>query len=65
MANGRTIRIPESVLLSAESLSDLEDWLAASNPDFLERMRSIRRDEDLAEKGKHLGEVLKRWPIRS
>jgi len=63
MAETRTIRIPESVLISAQSLDDLEDWLAANDPEFLERMRRIRNDEDLAEEGKDLGEILKRWPI--
>ena len=65
MAGTRTISIPESVLISAESLDDLEDWLAANDPDFLARMRCIRRDEDLADQGKDLGEILERWPIES
>ena len=63
MADTRTISIPESVLISAHTLDDLEDWLAANDPDFLDRMRRIRNDEDLADKGKDLQEVLKRWPI--
>jgi hypothetical protein len=63
MSETRTISIPESVLLSAESLDDLEDWLAAHNPAFLDRMRRIRSDEDLPEKGKDLTEILDRWPI--
>lgn len=63
MAKTRTISIPESVLFSAQSLDDLEDWLAVHNPQFLDRMRRIRNDEDLAEKGKDLAEILKRWPI--
>ena len=65
MNKTRSIPIPESVLISAQSLDDLEDWLAANDPEFLERMRRIRNDEDLAGKGKDLGEVLKRWPIES
>jgi len=63
MADTRTIAIPESVLLSAQSLDDLEDWLAANNPAFLERMRRIRHDEDIADQGKDLAEILERWPI--
>ncbi len=63
MAETRTIAIPESVLLSAQSLDDLEDWLAANDPEFVARMRRIRNDEDLADQGKDLGEILKRWPI--
>ncbi len=37
MATTRTITIPESVLLSAQGLDALEDWLAANDPAFLER----------------------------
>ena len=62
MADSKTVAIPESVLISAQSLDDLEDWLAAHNPEFLARMRRIRSDEDLAGEGKDLGEVLNRWP---
>ncbi len=63
MAETRTIAIPESVLLSAHSLDDLEDWLAANDPEFVARMRRIRNDEDIADQGRDLGEILKRWPI--
>jgi len=65
MPDTRTIAIPESVLLSAQSLDDLEDWLAANDPAFLERMRRVRRDEDLADQGKDLEEILERWPTDS
>lgn len=65
MADTRTIAIPESVLFSAQTLDDLEDWLAANDPEFLERMRRIRSDEDLGERGKDLGEIMNRWPIES
>ena len=65
MADTPTISIPEAVLLSAQSLDDLEDWLAANDPAFLERMRRVRRDEDLADQGKDLEEILDRWPIDS
>ncbi len=65
MSEPRTIAIPESVLATAQSIDDLEDWLAANDPDFLVRLRRIRRDEDLAGKGKDLGEILDRWPIES
>jgi hypothetical protein len=65
MGKTRTIAIPESVLLSAQSLDDIEDWLAANDPAFLERMRRIRRDEDIAEDGRDLQEILQRWPIGS
>jgi len=35
MSSQRTVEIPESVLISAQSLDDLEDWLAANDPEFL------------------------------
>ena len=41
----------------------LEDWLAANDPEFFGEVRRIRNEEDLAEAGKDIGEVLKRWPI--
>ena len=63
MAETRTVEIPESVLATAQSLDDVEDWLSANDPEFLERMRQIRSDEDLAGKGKDLTELLKQWPI--
>ncbi len=63
MSETRTIEIPESVLISVQSLDELGDWLAAHNPHFLEEIRRIREEEDIAEKGKDLTEILKRWPI--
>lgn len=63
MAEARTIAIPESVLATAQSLDDLEDWLAANDPEFLARLRRIRNEEDLADQGKDLTELLQRWPI--
>jgi hypothetical protein len=60
-----TVNIPQSVLVSAQSLDDLEDWLSANNPAFLDEVRRIRNEEDLADEGKELTEVLKRWPIES
>jgi hypothetical protein len=65
MSGSRIIEIPETVLLSAHSLDDLEDWLAARDPEFVDRMRRIRKEEDLTEEGADLGEILKRWPIKS
>lgn len=62
MSMGRTIEIPESVFLSAQSLDDLEDWLAANDPGFLREMRRIR-EEDLASRGRDLAELLDQWPI--
>ena len=59
----RTIEIPQSVLLSAHSLDDVEDWIAANDPEFFREIRRIRNEEDLAGAGKDITEVLKRWPI--
>jgi hypothetical protein len=59
----RIVEIPQSVLVSAQSLDDLEDWIAANDPEFLGEVRRIRNEEDLAGAGKDIAEVLKRWPI--
>jgi len=58
-----TVEIPQSVMISAQTLDDLEDWLAAHDPEFLTEVRRIRNEEDLAGAGKDIAEVLKRWPI--
>ena len=63
MQTQNTVEIPQSVLISAQSLDDLEDWLAANEPEFLGEIRRIRNEEDLAGSGKDIAEVLKRWPI--
>jgi hypothetical protein len=65
MSDTRIISIPLRVLANAHSLDDVEDWIASHNPAFLDELRRIRRDEDLAGQGKDLSEVLKRWPIES
>jgi hypothetical protein len=62
MSSTRTVKIPETVLMTAQSLDDLEDWLASHDPESLRRMHRIRNDEDLAGQGKDLGEILRRWP---
>ncbi len=67
MPQTRTISLSESVLFSAQGRDDLSevwtrsgaDWPGAHNPRFLDRMRRIRNEEDLAEKGKDLTEVLR------
>ena len=63
MQTQNTVEIPQSVLISAQSLDDLEDWLAVNRPEFLSEVRRIRNEEDLAGSGKDIAEVLKRWPI--
>jgi len=65
MATPKTVEIPESVLISAQSLDDLEDWLASNNPELLQRLRSIRQDEDLQETGSDLSELIRRWGAKS
>ena len=65
MQSQRTVEIPQSVLISAHSLDDLEDWLSANDPEFLQEVRRIRNEEDLASSGKDITEVLERWPIES
>lgn len=57
------VEIPLPVWESAETKEELEDWLAAHNPRLVRELRRIRREEDLAGKGKSLGEVAKRWNI--
>lgn len=49
--------------MSAHSLDDLDDWLAANDPAFLSEVRRIRKEEDLAGSGNDIAEILKRWPI--
>ncbi|MGB2967097.1 MAG: hypothetical protein WBE26_00585 [Phycisphaerae bacterium] len=56
MSTTRTVKIPETVLMTAQSLDDLEDWLASHDPESLRQMRRIRHEEDLAEQGKDLGQ---------
>jgi hypothetical protein len=63
MQTQNTVEIPQSVLISAQSLDDWEDWLAVNQPEFLSEVRRIRNEEDLAGSGKDIAEVLKRWPI--
>ena len=41
------IHIPLSVWETAETKEDLEDWLLANDPRFVEEMRELRR-QDLA-----------------
>jgi hypothetical protein len=59
----KTVKIPVSVLASAQSLDELDDWLSANNPKFMARVRTIRKDEDLEAQGKDLMDILKKWPI--
>ena len=57
------IEIPKEVRETAETKEDMEDWLLARNPELLSQLRRIRRDEDLAGKGKALDDVARQWNI--
>jgi hypothetical protein len=58
------IQIPMGVWETAETKEDLEDWLLAHNPRIIRRLRRIRREEDLAGRGKTLDEVARQWNIK-
>ncbi len=45
------IACPVSVFETADTKDDLEDWLLSQNPEFLKRMRKIKRD-DIEGRGK-------------
>jgi hypothetical protein len=57
-----TIRIPMSVFESAETKEDLEDWLLANDPTFVEDMRHLKAEADLG-KGRPLEDLAKQWHI--
>jgi hypothetical protein len=64
MSQVKMVTIPQTVLLSADSLDELEDWLAAQDGRFLDELRRIRKDEDQAGRGKPLSEILDKWPTK-
>ncbi len=64
MTDTRTVQIPATVLASVQTLDELEDWLASRDAVFLDEVRRIRREEDLAGRGKDLSEILQRWPAK-
>ena len=59
-----SIQIPLGVWETAETKEDLEDWLLAHNPRSIRQLRRIRRQEDLAGRGKTLDEVARQWNIK-
>ncbi len=65
MSVPQNVEIPKSVLATAQSIDELEDWLLANNPAAVEDLRRIRREQDLDGHGKNLSEILKRWPTKS
>ena len=58
MSSHHTVEIPQSVMVSARSLDDLEDWLSANDPEFIGEVRRIRNEEDLVNGSKDLSEIL-------
>ena len=58
------VRIPLGVFESAESKEELEDWLLANDPQFIQRMRQARR-EDMEGKCRPLKEVARRLRMKS
>jgi len=57
------LEIPTDVWETAETKEELEDWLLAHNPKLVRQLRRIRREEDLAGRGRPLSEVARRWNI--
>jgi len=46
-----TITFPLSIFETADTIEDLEDWLLSKNPEFIKKMRKVKRD-DIQSKGK-------------
>jgi hypothetical protein len=40
-----TITFPLSIFETADTIEDLEDWLLSENPEFIKKMRKVRRDD--------------------
>jgi hypothetical protein len=58
------IHIPKSILESAATLNEVEDWLCAHNPQLVEELRRIRQEEDLTGQGTSLEELAEKWHIK-
>ena len=58
------IEIPVPVLLSIETLDELQDWLTAHNPGILAELREARR-EDLTGEFKVWEPRHVKWPTES
>ena len=61
-AEKMVLTIPVSVFESAETKEELEDWLAAHDPVFIDEMRRIKADAD-AGLGRPLSDLAKKWNI--
>ena len=47
----KTVTFPLTVFETANTKEDLEDWLLSQNPEFIKKMRRVRKD-DIKGKGK-------------
>ena len=54
----KMVTFPLTVFETANTKEDLEDWLLAQNPEFIERMGKARKD-DIEGKGKDWGSLKK------
>jgi hypothetical protein len=61
----KMVQIPVSLLMTADSLDELEDWLEANDPEFVRDMLRIRDQEMLAGSGRSIDELKKKWNIPS
>jgi len=59
----KTVTIPTTVLTTADSVEEIEDWLLSRNPKALEDLRGLRR-QHLAGKTIPLDETEKKWRSR-
>jgi hypothetical protein len=59
----KTVTIPTTVLTTADSVEEIEDWLLSRNPKALEDLRGLRR-QHLAGKTIPLDEAEKKWRSR-
>ena len=41
----KTVTFPLSIFETANTIEDLEDWLLSNNPEFIKRMRKVRKDD--------------------
>jgi len=57
------ITIPRSVLMTASSIDEIEDWLEMQDPSFVADLRRIRDEE--SGKGFTLDELRRQWSIPS
>jgi len=57
------LETPTAIWESAETKAELEDWLLSQNLRLIRQLRRIRRQEDIAGKGKSLDKVARQWHI--